>query len=76
MNFWMKCFNSTTKISGNSVNLETSIQLNPNFLISLNVPPELIIFMSYFLSTDKRFCKFLLSDTDIKAVLFCSLNLR
>ena len=55
--------------SGEPVNLETSIHLKPNFLISLYVPPELINCILYFFNIFKINKRFFLSDTEIKALL-------
>ena len=67
MNLWMQAFTLPSNISSDPVYSETPTQLKPYFFISLSVPPELTIFILYFLRTFKIFNKLDLSDNDIRA---------
>ena len=66
----MKVLTLPSNISSNPVYSEISLHLKPNFLIDLNVPPELIIFILFFFKTFKTILRFSLSETDIKSVFY------
>ena len=66
---FLTLYAATARRLGDFEKSEISKHSNFSFFISLYVPPELIIFTLYFFNIFKSGLKFVLSDTDINAVL-------